>query len=187
MVNEAIATRNEGESTMKTKRHWFYVATLGLLSASATLLAPGVSRALDEEDATDDDAAFFAPLARQQAQRLRLSDLAGSWAISIGGNTGCGISSMYVTVELDASGRGTAHIRGSSTGCPPGENPGQSFQILSLNADGSGTAGLSCGPACGWLFTIQVPQGNTNLFTVVDVAPENPNNVLVGTAARKWR
>jgi hypothetical protein len=91
---------------------------------------------------------------------------------------------MYVTVNLDATGFGMATIRGSSTGCPPNVSPPQPFQIQSLNPDGSGTAGLSCGPACGWNFIIQVPDGITEMFTLVDV--DNPNNVLVGTAARKW-
>jgi hypothetical protein len=155
---------------MQHKRHWLSLAALGLLSASTMFMAPGVSRASDAD--------------RSVARRLKLADLAGSWAISVGGNTGCGLSTLYVTVDLDAAGFGSARIIGSSTGCPPGDDPAEPFQIISLNPDGSGTAGLSCGPGCGWTFTIQVPQGSTNMFTLVDVT--DPNNVLVGTAARQW-
>jgi hypothetical protein len=160
---------------MKAIRQWFYVAALGAFSASTMLLAPGLSRASDDDNS-----------AQRQPSKIKLADLAGSWAISLGGHTGCGLSSMYVTVDLDATGFGMARIISSSTGCPPGDDPAEPFQIFALNPDGSGTAGLSCGPGCGWSFTIQVPQGSTNLFTLVDVSPDNPNNVLVGTAARKW-
>jgi hypothetical protein len=160
---------------MRTRRGLWNVVMLGAIGATAALLAPKVSRA--------DDVAVR-PILR--APGVKVSDLAGSWAISLGGNTGCGLSSMYATVDLDATGKGTAQVRGSSTGCPPSFDPAEPFQILSLNPDGSGTAGLACGPSCGWVFTIQVPDQATNLFTLVDVAADNPNNVLVGTAARKW-
>lgn len=160
---------------MKTKSMLMYVVVLGAIGASAALLMPKSSRAGE-----------LADLPIRRAPGVTVSQLAGSWAISLGGNTGCGLSSMYVTVDLDATGKGMAQIHGSSTGCPPSFDPSEPFQIGSLNPDGSGTAGLTCGPGCGWTFTIQVPEGATNLFTLVDVAPQNPNNVLVGTAARKW-
>jgi hypothetical protein len=147
---------------------------LGALCATIAVLVPRAGRAFDDDDGL------------HRHHKIAVADLAGSWALSLGGNTGCGLSSMYVTVTLDATGSGTATIQGSSTGCPPSVNPGQTFQINSLNPDGSGTAGLSCGPGCGWVFTIQVPKGSADIFTLVDVAPENPNNVLVGTGARKW-
>jgi hypothetical protein len=142
--------------------------------------AGGDEAAVDEAvvDEGVDGSLFLRP------PRAKLADLAGSWAISVGGNTGCGLSTLYVTVDLDASGSGSARIISSSTGCPPGDDPAEPFQILSLNPDGSGTAGLSCGPACGWVFTIQVPRSNNNVFTLVDI--QDPDNVLVGTAARKW-
>ena len=180
---------------MKATRQWFFAAALGVFATSATFLASGLSLAADDEAFDEEEAvsAVDAELfqdeeqaARRSAPKAKLADLAGSWAISLGGHTGCGLMTLYVTVKLDASGSGTARTISSSTGCPPGDDPAQPFQILSLNADGSGTAGLSCGPGCGWVFTIQVPRENTNLFTLVDVARENPNNVLVGTAARKW-
>jgi len=160
---------------MKTKRLWLHLGGLGAICACVAFAAPKAGHAVER----DDPSFKYEPGAK-------VSDLAGSWAISLGGNTGCGLHAMYVTVDLDASGSGMAVIRNSSTGCPPHDDPPQPFKILSLNPDGSGVAGLACGPGCGWTFTIQVPRGSNNLFTLVDVAPENPNNVLVGTAARKW-
>jgi hypothetical protein len=153
-------------------RRWATICLGTVTCAFAGLLVPRTGRALD-----------FLPIPEP---RLSIAELAGPWAISLGGNTGCGLSSMYVTTTLDATGSGLATIRGSSTGCPPAVTPGLSFRVESLNPDGSGTANLSCGPGCGWDFIIQVPRGMTNTFTVVDVAPENANNVLVGTAARQW-
>jgi hypothetical protein len=160
---------------MNTRRVLAHVVVLGAIGGSAAILMPQSSRAAE-----------LVELPIRRAPGVSVSALAGSWAISLGGNTGCGLATMYATVDLDATGKGSAQIRGSSTGCPPSFDPAEPFQITSLNPDGSGTAGLACGPGCGWVFTIQVPEGATNLFTLVDVAPENPNNVLVGTAARKW-
>jgi hypothetical protein len=160
------------EINMNSRMKMFGLALMTLIAASTALLAPRVSRAYE-----DDDSGHRRP-------KLKLADLAGSWAISLGGNTGCGLSTLYVTLDLDATGSGSARTRGSSTGCPPGDDPAEPFEISSLNPDGSGTANLSCGPGCGWAFIIQVPNETTDTFTLVDI--ENPNNVLVGTAARKW-
>jgi hypothetical protein len=165
---------------MKTKFRTFGVALMSMVASAMLCSQPSFAGPEDEPDPDfEDDIAFY-----QRPAQARLSDLAGSWAISLGGNTGCGLSTMYVTVTLDASGYGLARIQGSSTGCGPGLNPAEPFQIQSLNADGSGTAGLSCGPGCGWTFTIQVPRDDNDTFTLVDVTDRN--NVLVGTAARKW-
>lgn len=160
---------------MKAKRLLFPLGVLGAICASLVFFVPRTGHAIERDDT------FL-----RHEPKAKLADLAGSWAISLGGHTGCGLSSLYVTVDLDATGSGMARTQGSSTGCAPNIDPAQPFKIMSLNPDGSGTAGLACGPGCGWTFTIQVPRGSSNLFTLVDVAPENPNNVLVGTAARKW-
>lgn len=172
-----IENQKRKGKTMKPKRLLFNLGVLGATCASLVCVVPKIGHAVEREDALS--YAHHEP-------KARLSELAGSWTISLGGNTGCGLSAMYVTVDLDAAGSGMATIQGSSTGCAPNVAPSQPFKIMSLNPDGSGTAGLACGPGCGWSFTIQVPKGSNNLFTLVDVAPENPNNVLVGTAARKW-
>jgi len=63
-----------------------------------------------------------------------------------------------------------------------GVNTGQTFTINSLIANGSGTAGLSCGADCGWTFNIQVAR-NREIFNLVDVV--NDGNYLAGTAVRQ--
>jgi hypothetical protein len=47
--------------------------------------------------------------------------------------------------------------------------------------NGSGTAGLSCGTACGWALNIQVSP-DRSIFNVVDVSPSSPGNYLQGVA-----
>jgi hypothetical protein len=113
---------------------------------------------------------------------LTLAKLQGPWAATIFGNTGCGLGTMYVTFTLDSTG----HANGSATvqthaQCGNGTAPGRDFNILSLNPNGSGTANLTCGAGCGWSLNIQVAK-NTQMFTIVDVSPADPNNYLAGTA-----
>jgi hypothetical protein len=55
----------------------------------------------------------------------------------------------------------------------------QTFNIISLNSNGSGTAGLTCGTGCGWTFAIQVAPDRSS-FNMVDVT--DPGNFLEGTA-----
>lgn len=127
--------------------------------------------------------------AAQGASAMSIASLQGPWALSLVGNTGCGASAMYVTFDLNAAGvDNNATIQGSSVGCGAETTTGLTFQIHSLNQDGSGTAGLTCGPSCGWALTIQVMRplaGPPQLFSATDVSPENPDNVLGGTAIRK--
>jgi len=129
------------------------------------------------------------PAAAQGGPPITLASLRGSWALTLVGNTGCGISSMYVTFTLNASGvDNNATIIGHSTGCTDATTSGLTFEIHQLNPDGSGTAGLSCGPSCGWELMIQVEranEGESHVFTVADVSHLNPLNVLAGTAIRK--
>src|SRR5215469_9706750 len=77
------------------------------------------------------------------------ADLSGPWAMSLVGDTGCGISSMYVTFTLSSSGTGTASIVSHTAGCGDATTPGQTFTVQTLAANGSGTANLTCGPGCG--------------------------------------
>jgi hypothetical protein len=111
-----------------------------------------------------------------------LSSLKGKWAAAIVGNTGCGLGTMYVTFTLDAfgHGNGTATIVGHGQ-CGDSTTSGLNFNIGSLNANGSGTAGLSCGTGCGWVLNIQVAR-NSQVFNLVDVSPTDPNNYIAGTA-----
>jgi hypothetical protein len=64
---------------------------------------------------------------------------------------------------------------------PCGDNTltGQTFTITALDSHGSGTAGLSCGPGCGFTFAIQVAP-NREVFNLVDVT--DPRNFWEGTA-----
>jgi len=112
-------------------------------------------------------------------------DLTGDWQATLYGNTGCGISAMLVTFTLNSSGQASnATITGHAAGCADATTGGLSFDIASLNPDGSGTAGLSCGTACGWEFNIQVSPDRSS-FNLVDVATVNPFNYLAGVAIRQ--
>jgi hypothetical protein len=126
--------------------------------------------------------------AAQSSPRVTFASVQGPWALALVGNTGCGITSMYVSFNLNASGvDNNATLQFHSTGCADSTTT-QTFVIQTLNPDGSGTANLSCGPGCGWDLNIQVMlphPGVSQAFTAADVAPENPDNVLAGTAVRK--
>jgi hypothetical protein len=117
------------------------------------------------------------PAVQAQTDRppaAKISQLAGPWSVSLIGNTGCGWSSMLVTFTLDATGTGTATIQSHTSG----------FVVQTMSANGSGTANLSCGADCGWEFNIQVAP-NREVFSLVDVYPENPGNYLSGMAVRQ--
>jgi hypothetical protein len=110
------------------------------------------------------------------------AQLAGHWAATIVGNTGCGLTSMYVTFTLNSAGHGSGTATIVSHGqCGDGTTSGLDFNVNSLNANGKGTAGLSCGAGCGWVLTIQVSK-SAQIFNLVDVEPTNPNNYIAGTA-----
>lgn len=107
--------------------------------------------------------------------------MSGPWTAVLGGNTGCGISSMYVTFRLNSSGTGVATIQMHSTGCEDSTSTNNAISIQTLDANGRGTAGLSCGVGCGWQFKIQVAEGGHS-FILADVEPTNPNNTPTGMA-----
>ena len=115
------------------------------------------------------------------------ADLAGPWQATLFGNTGCGLVSMLVNFTLNSSGTATnatitSHLSGPSTSaCHDGAvTTGQTFTIFSLNSNGSGTAGLSCGPSCGWVFRIQVAPDRA-IANLTDVDTANPFNTPTGT------
>lgn len=107
--------------------------------------------------------------------------MAGAWTAVLSGNTGCGATSMYVTFSLNLLGNGTASIQQHSTGCADSTTIGNAISINTLNARGRGTASLSCGTGCGWLFKIQVADGAKS-FILTDVEPTNPANTPTGMA-----
>jgi hypothetical protein len=111
---------------------------------------------------------------------ITISGLAGPWQLVFVGNTGCGISSLLFTGTLSTSGVATGTLIGNN-GCGS-SNSTQTLTITSLKPNGSGTAGLTCGPGCGWTFDIQVSP-NRQVFNVVDVT--DPNNWLAGSAVKQ--
>jgi len=110
-------------------------------------------------------------------------DLAGPWIATLVGNTGCGLGTMRVNFTLNGAGTGTATIT-THAQCGDSVTSGQTFTVNTLSANGSGTAGLTCGTGCGWTFDIQVsPERST--FNLVDVSAANPNNYLAGMAVHQ--
>jgi len=112
------------------------------------------------------------------------SDLSGPWQITLTGNTGCGLSTMLVNVTLNNSGIGTNATIKMHGQCGDSVSSGNTFQILTLNGNGSGTANLSCGASCGWSLNIQVSPDRST-FNIVDVDPANPNNYIGGMAVHQ--
>jgi hypothetical protein len=123
--------------------------------------------------------------ADQSAQiepQVALAALKGAWSATIVGQTGCGISAMYVTFTLNAAGHGNGTAALTTHGqCEDATTTGLNFNIVSLHANGSGKATLTCGAGCGWTLNIQVAKSG-QIFNLVDIDTENPNNFIAGTA-----
>jgi len=115
-----------------------------------------------------------------------VASLKGTWQLSFMGITGCGFGTMVSTVVLDDTGTGKVISSQSHTaGCGDAISTTQvPFTITHLNADGSGTGNLSCGPACGWNLIVQVSE-NGQVFTAIDVDPVNPGNFVSITAVKR--
>jgi hypothetical protein len=134
----------------------------------------------------------FAKLAKaaHPHEGIQIADLAGTWqAALLWSNSGCGPASGLLTFTLPASGSTSSATLVGHAGAGPGcgdQTTTQTFVIHSLNTNGSGKAGLTCGVACGWELTIQVDRSR-NLFNLVDVDPANPNNFVEGTAIRQFK
>lgn len=109
------------------------------------------------------------------------ADLSGPWTITLAGNDGCGNTTLLATGTLDTTGAGTFTLQAHSSGCGNSTTT-EKFLLQTLNANGSGTANLSCqneGP-CGWNFQIQVSP-DRSVFNLVDISDPG-NNLLLGTA-----
>jgi hypothetical protein len=116
------------------------------------------------------------------AGKIVATNLAGKWQAAIYGQGGCGVASTLVTFTLNAKGVATnATSTSHSAGCGDSTSSGNTFAVLSLAANGGGTANLSCGTGCGFNFDIQVSPDRST-FNLVDVSPANPGNFLIGTA-----
>jgi len=101
--------------------------------------------------------------------------------------------SGLVNFTLDATGTDThatlrTHGPASPSPGPCGDTTStQTFQITVLNPNGSGEAHLSCGPGCGWDFTIQVDHFR-RIFNMVNgfvKGNPNPGNFVEGTAIQQ--
>lgn len=108
------------------------------------------------------------------------SDLYGDWVATFSGFTGCGQVAMHVTIQMNNAGTGTATITEHGQ-CGNRVIPGQTFQVLTLDRNGTGTAGLSCGAGCGWNLRLQVAP-DRQIMNLVDVDPVNPGNFIAGVA-----
>ena len=111
-------------------------------------------------------------------------DLSGPWQMTLNGNTGCGLTSMLVTVTLNSTGVGANATIKSHGQCGNSTTTGQTFTVMTLGTNGSGTANLTCGAGCGWTLTIQVSP-DRSVFNIVDVDAANPNNFLDGVAVHQ--
>ena len=125
----------------------------------------------------------------QPAEAQSASDvarLAGPWqATLLWPGSGCGPMSGLVNFTLDHSGASSSAVLTTHSGCGD-HSSNETFVIQTLNANGSGTANLTCnnGVGCGWDLTIQVAR-NGQIFNIVDVSPANPGNYVAGTAIRQ--
>lgn len=111
-------------------------------------------------------------------------DLSGPWAVTLIGDTGCGSTTMLATGSLNTTGTGLVTLHMHSAGCGNTTST-EKFESLTLNANGSGTAGLTCNnqTGCGWTFAIQVAPDRT-VFNLVDITNVG-NNRLQGTAVHQ--
>jgi len=114
---------------------------------------------------------------------INKGDLAGAWVVSLTGNTGCGLGTIQANFVLNGTGTGTATVT-THAQCGDSVLTGQSFTVLTLSPNGSGTANLSCGTGCGWDFNIQVAPDRST-FSLVDVSAANPGNYLAGVAVHQ--
>jgi hypothetical protein len=111
------------------------------------------------------------------------ADLVGTWQVALYGQGGCGVGTTVVNFTLNASGSATnATEKSHSVGCGDTTSTGNTFTIQTLNSNGSGTAGLSCGTGCGFTFSIQVSPDRST-FNLVDIT--DPNNFLMGVAVHQ--
>jgi hypothetical protein len=116
------------------------------------------------------------------AEDITMAQLRGKWqAALLWSSSGCGAMSGLLNFTFGLNGTTSTATLTTNSSCGP-SNSTQSFTIQSLNPNGSGTAGLTCGEGCGWGFNIQVAP-NLQIFNLVDIA--NGSNYVAGTAIRQ--
>jgi hypothetical protein len=119
-------------------------------------------------------------LLQSPSGNIAISDLTGSWQLTLYGQTGCGIGTTGAVFVLNGGGTTSGVIEVyHTTICGNGSEIGYTFAVTSLNANGYGTATLGCGSGCAFDFDIQVsPDRSTIAF--VDVS--DSGNFLAGVA-----
>ncbi len=111
---------------------------------------------------------------KSTAGNIVAADLKGDWLVTLYSFTGCGDTSTQVKFTLNASGLATnATETAHSAGCGDTTTTANTFKFTSLNSDGGGIAGLSCGAGCGWTFNVQVSPDRSTM-NLVDVLCHQP-------------
>ena len=138
------------------------LARVGVLSALALSVAPSAN-----------------------AEVITMAALRGNWqATLLWSGSGCGAMTGQLNFTFGANGTtNAATLTTHSAGCGNGTSR-QTFTVQSLKPNGSGTANLTCGTACGWQLNIQVTP-DLATFNLVDVDPANPGNFVIGTAIKQ--
>ena len=123
-------------------------------------------------------------LSRASIGNISKADLAGPWQVSlVSAGGGCGAGTTQLNFTLNGSATTTNATEAShSSGCGNTVLTGQTFTVSALTSNGSGTAGLSCGPGCGFTFAIQVAPDRGS-FTLVDMT--DPGQFQGGTAVHQ--
>jgi hypothetical protein len=113
---------------------------------------------------------------------MQVSELAGSWTATLSGFNGCGNAGIQFTGTVASTGLGTGTLIQHAS-CANTVVNNVSFNILTLNGNGTGTANLSCGVDCGYNLSIQV-SADRRVMNLIDVSSANPGNFLSGVAIR---
>jgi hypothetical protein len=120
--------------------------------------------------------------AANAAEDITIAQLKGNWqAALLWSSSGCGAMSGLLNFTFGTNGTTSTATLATNSGCGASTST-QSFTSDSLNPNGSGTAGLTCGSGCGWQFNIQVAP-NLQIFNLVDVI--NGSNYVEGTAIKQ--
>lgn len=118
------------------------------------------------------------------ADNIVTADMKGDWHVALSGRiASCRGISGVGTFSLNAAGSGGVTFTRDTADCGVATST-RTFTILGLNADGSGTASLTCSfSGCPFNFEIQVSPDRSivNLVT----ASANPGNFIAGVAIRR--
>lgn len=127
--------------------------------------------------------AIPAAAAEKAKPEITLAKLKGAWQATVYGEGGCGEGSKLVTFTLNSGGVATDAVWSyHTTGCGDATITGQTFEITTLNSDGSGTATLTIGGGVTLSFSIQV-SGSGQVFNLVDIT--DSGNYEEGTAVKQ--